>query len=277
MISIRNLFSPRLTKEAQRWYAIYLSCLSQQRKDRRVVEACRLIRLHARRVNHPEWAYFTYSHEIEALCRVGNYSGAWRQLRRWERSTTGKNLELKTNTWTPDEINWFLHYHPQILYLLGRYQPACRMIEVLLNVLLRSRRKGVSYEILWRVYGPVKRPRIPHEVSLYHIYRKLGKSLLQWRCWKHFIDGFNPRIFALAKTPRERLMDDPSLLKKVCQAIASERAKRLTANVSVGEHELLEGSNKIMRFQRNVAAKQKALDQASVQQQHKLKEIFPDI
>lgn len=277
MRGIPNLFQELPQREAQNWYSLYLAHLNANHRDRRLLEACKQIRQYAARAQRAEWAYFTYPLEIEALCKLGNIPGAWRQLRRWERGISGGNLNINAKAWTSTQLGWFFSYHPQLLYMLGKYRQARRMFEALLSNLLRRHQPGISYDILWRVYKPVARPRLPHEVTLHHVYQKLGKKLLDWPQWEQFVNGFDPKLFDLAHIQRERLLRDASLLRPFYEAIKSEREQRLTANISTGEREVIDAPEEVERFQDEVAAQQALQEPIIVQRERQLREMFPEL
>ena len=272
-----NLFREQPQQEAKRLYTLYLSHLMAKARDRRVVEACQQIRAYATRLKQPRSADFTFQFEIDALCKLRRFSDAWKQLRRLERIANGKNINLNAKEWEPEQLDWFWHYHPHILYFLGRYQLACRLLEALLAAKMAYPEEGLSYQLLPHVYKPVARPRERHEVTLYHLYRKLDKNLLEWPQWEQFVNGFDPKVFSLADIQREDLLQDASLLRPLCEAISTERKQRLTANVSAGEHELIDSPNEVQRFQDNVAAKRALQDPVIAQREQQLKEMFPEL
>jgi len=253
--------------------------LMAEHRERRVVKVCQQIRVFARRSVRPHFANFTYFVEIDALCKLGKFSTAWRQLRRWERVACGKNLDLMADAWAPAELNWFFHYHPQLLYFLGRYRPACHMLEALLEKLVTRRRKGMSYEVLWHVYNPIAQPRDRHEVTLYHLYQKLGKNLQDWPHWERFVKNFHPKLFGLTGVRKEDLLRNPSLLRQFFKAITDEQKQRLTANVSVGERDLIDLPGKIRHYQETVAHKMARLDVAIARSksEQRLEEMFPEL
>lgn len=279
MRSVPDLFTTQPRNEILRLYSQYLGRLRTNRRDLRVVQSCRRIRVFARRAGNPDWAYFTYSFEISSLCRLKHFSAAWRQLRRWERAAWGRNLDPRALCWSRRELDWFFHYHPHVLYFLGRYQPALRMFEALLDQLVGRRREGMSYQVLWHVYRPVDRPRLPHEVTLYHLYRKLGKSLLEWSQWNRFVKGFHPRLLELAGITREELSQDPSRLRQLSEAIMAERTRRVTTGISFGERDLVDPPDKVRRSQKMLARKIAKFDAktAKRKREERLENLFPEL
>jgi hypothetical protein len=274
---VPSLFRLKTKTEAIRLYSLYLARLDAAARERRILEACRAIRNYAVRDKRPRWADFTYGFEVEALCKLGRYSDAWRQVRRLERIVHGPNIDLRADAWKPGELNWFFNYHPQILYFLHRYKLASRLLEALLEKLVTRRREGMSYEILWFVYKPIARPRSRHEVTLYHLYQRLGKSLVEWPEWEQFVKGFHPKLFRLAGISEEDLLRDPSLLRTFYNAITEERNRRLTANVSVGESELVDPVTKVHRHQQSIDRKRSLQDPVIRKRNQQLEEIFPEL
>jgi hypothetical protein len=276
MAGVTNLF-PSLPGEAQLSYSYYLSRLAINDRHRRVVEACRRIRRHAAALGRPRLGDFTYHFEIEALCRLRQWSMAWRQLRRIERIDFGRPIDLAAKTWSPRELDRFRYQYPPILYFLGRYRAARRLLEAVLAPSLGPGRKGMSYRLLPFVYKPVPRPRFWHEVTLHHIYRKLDASLLTWPEWRSFAAGFHPQILRLAGLSRRQLLEDPSLLPLLSKAIATEQRRRLTAGVSWGERDLLDPLPRVRRRQQQVADKTRTFKRAVAERERRVEELFPEL
>lgn len=168
MSAVPNLFRSYPKNEVASLYSQYLSRLRVSRRHARLLEACRQIRSYAGREGKPELGYFTYSFEIMALCRLRHFRTAWRQLRRWERESTGKNLDPMADSWRPEEIGWFFYYHPYLLFFLGKYRASCRMLEAALEDQITRRKAGASYDVLWDVYKPMVQPRDLYDVTLSH-------------------------------------------------------------------------------------------------------------
>jgi hypothetical protein len=208
---ISNLFQLQGKREAERLYSIYLSRLLALGREHRAVEACRVIRRHAAKRKPLNQALFTYHFEIEGLCRSRDYRSAWRVLRRFERLTLGQQINLSAATWSSAEIPWFSSYHAPILYFLGKHRTASRLLEADLSQRLNG--KSRSYEVLPYIYNAIATPGDLQEVTLYHIYRKLGKSLQEWRDWGRFIEGIEPQQLVLTGVPKEKLRRKPSLIR----------------------------------------------------------------
>lgn len=277
MPTVPNLFLDRNAREAKRLYSLYLAQLMTKSRKRRIVEASQQIRNYAARLKQPRSADFTFQFEIDALCKLRRFADAWKQLRRFERIAHGKNISLSKRKWEPEQLDWFWHYHPHILYFLGRYQLAARMLEALFAEKLSHPEAGVSYELLPDIYKPVSRPRDRHEVTLYHVYRKLGKKLSEWPQWEQFVNGFDPELFNLTNIQREDMLRDASLLRPFYEAISKERKERLTAHVSVGERELIDSPEEVQRFQNDVTAKRALQEPIITQDEKQLREIFPEL
>ncbi len=133
------------------------------------------------------------------------------------------------------------------------------------------------YELLWYVYKPLSQPHAPNEVTLYHLYRRLSKSLLEWPKWEQFVTGLHPKLFDLAGIRQEDLLRNPLLLRAMYRAISEERKQRLTANVSVGESELVDLPSKVHQYQKDVVRKKGQLDAIIAKNQEKLEEMFPEL
>lgn len=242
-----------------------------------MVSVSRQIRCYAARFKKPRLADFTYHFEIDALCQLGDFPAAWRQLRRLERIACGRNIALHAKSWSLEELDWFSPYHPQILYFLGRNRLARRLCEAILRKMFRTSPDDSSYELLPYVYNSISRPKRRQHVTLCHIYRALGKSLLEWSEWEQFVKGFHPKLFKLAGVEPERLLPDPSLLRQLYEAIQAEQKQRLTAGVSAGESDLTDTPSKVRRRQQRITGRIGRQRLATRPQELQLEEIFPEL
>ena len=276
LAKIPDIFRPQ-RKAAEQLYGIYLSRLMVAGHERRAVDACRQIREYARRHRKPLWGDFTYHLEIDALFKLKRFSAAWRQLRTLEVLAFGKNVDMNADSWSADQLAWFGSHHAPILYFLGRYRLAARLLEAMLRERMARPRKGLSYELMGYIYRPIARPRERHNVTLYHAYRKLGKNLVQWPQWKQFITGFRPELFQLARVTKSELLHDPSLLRPFYKAMADEAIRRSTAGVSRGEVDLIADPSEVRRYQEDVRAKKERLAAKSAEIDRKLRDVFPDL
>lgn len=277
MQALKDLFGQYSTSQSKRLYSLYLSTLMSCSRERRVVEACRKIQGFAIRHEDAALSDFTHGFAIEALCKLGDFRGAWDELRRLERFAFGRNIDLKSKDWTSDELSWFSQYHPQILFFLGRYKLAARLLEAALAEKMSHPRKGLSYEVLPVVFNSIVRPRQRHEVTLFHLYGKLGRNLGDWEQWEAFVNGFDSRLFQLSRLAKHDLLVDASLLQRFTKSIAHERKQRLTARITMGEKELVAPSGKVRRFQAIVNQKKNQQAVHSTLARKELEEVFPDL
>src|ERR1051325_7011418 len=301
MTSVLNLFRSH-AGEAERFYSLYLIGLSANGSSYREIEACRQIRRHAARAGQPLAADFTIDFEIDALCKRREFSSAWRQLRRFERLVFRRPIDLTARSWPPAQLSWFLDRHPNILYFLGRFKLARRLMDAILEDTFSRPRAGLSFHMLGYIYKPVPRPKsrldvtlyhiyrelgyiykpVPRpksrlDVTLYHIYRELGSSLEDWPLWSSFVKGFHLKVFQVTGISQQQLLRDPSLLRAFCERISRELDERLSAGVSRGERDLIEPSAKVLRYQEDVARKKEAIMDSVRRREQQVAEIFPDL
>ncbi|PYT15110.1 MAG: hypothetical protein DMG59_15035 [Acidobacteria bacterium] len=276
MTSVLNLFRSH-AGEAERFYSLYLIRLSANGRSNRVIEACRQIRRHAARAGQPLAADFTIDFEIDALCKRREFSSAWRQLRRFERLVFRRPIDLTARSWPPAQLSWFLDRHPNILYFLGRFKPARRLMDAILEDTFSRPRAGLSFHMLGYIYKPVPRPKSRLDVTLYHIYRELGSSLEDWPLWSSFVKGFHLKVFQVTGISQQQLLRDPSLLRAFCERISRELDERLSAGVSRGERDLIESAAKVLRYQEDVARKKEAIMDSVRRREQQVAEIFPDL
>jgi hypothetical protein len=276
MTNVPDLFGTCSPKKASQLYQLYLTRLMRNRRWSRIVEACRQIRSYASRAGRPRRADFSYHFEIDALCQLGKFSAAWRQLRRLERIAYGRSINLNAKSWRTHELDWFLRYHPQILYFLGRQRLARRLFEATLAKVFRPSHDS-SYQLLPYVYNSDPRPRYRQRVTLFHIYAALGKSLAEWQGWSRFVDGLHPKLVTLAGVEKQKLMRDPTLLRSLDNGTEAELKRRLTAGVSYDERDLTDPRERVRRRQRAVAKKIGNLSRADSEQQMQLESLFPEL
>jgi len=276
MNRVPNLLRLRSAKEFEYLYQLYLLRLTQSSRWDRTLEACRQIRSYAARAGRPRLADFTYYFEIDALCQLGKFSAAWGQLRRLERLAYGRSINLNAKSWRSDELDWFLRYHPQILYFLGRNRLARRLYEAMLGKMLRTRDDS-SFELLPHVYNSINPPHYRQQVSLFHIYAALGKSLSEWPDWTRFVRGLHPKLLILAGVTKEELLRNPGLMRTFDEAIHAEQKRRLTAGVSDGQRDLTDPPRKVKRRQEAVLKKRAPLQRTASEHQKQLECIFPEL
>ena len=277
MNRVPNLLRLRSAKKFEYLYQLYLIRLTQSSRWDRTLEACRQIRSFAARAGRPRLADFTYYFEIDALCQLGKFSAAWRQLRRLERIALGRNINVNAKSWRSEELDWFCRYHPQILYFLGRNRLARRLYEAMLGKMFRTSRDNSSYELLSYVYNSINQPHYRQQVTLFHIYAALGKTLSEWRDWARFVRELHPKLLILAGVKREKLLRHPGLLRALDEAIQAQQKCRLTAGVSDGHRDLTDPPQKVKRRQQAVLKKMAPLQRAAVEQQKDLESIFPEL
>src|SRR5262245_10434029 len=209
MSNVPNLFGSQSSNKAAQLYQLYLLRLSQHSRWHRMVDACRQIRGYAQRRGRLRWADFTYHFEIDGLCQLREYPVAWRLLRRLERIAYGRNINLNAKQWRSDELDCFIGYHAPLLYFLGRYQLARRLLEATLAKMFRPSRNDSSYQLLAYVYNSDPRPRYRQRVTLSHIYAALGENLSEWSGWSRFVQGLHRKLLTLAGVKRQELLRDP--------------------------------------------------------------------
>lgn len=215
MIGDLNLFDSQTHEEAVQSYQLYLSGLLRNSRWNQMLDMCQQIRRQAAHRGSQGLADFTFHFEIEALCRMKKFPRAWRKLRHLEQVAYGRNINLHAKAWRSDELDWFSQYHPHILYFVGRYRLARRLFEAFLGKMVRGSRRGSSSDVMPYVYSAMKKPRLRQQVTLQHIYNKLGIRLEEWSDWTKFVAGFDPKVLARARVKREKLLYDPHLLGRM--------------------------------------------------------------
>jgi hypothetical protein len=76
---------------------------------------------------------------------------------------------------------------------------------------------------------------------------------------------------------QEDWLRDASLLARFYEKVNEERKRRLTANVSLGERELVDSPDLVQRSQEDIAKKKAQLDSIVIQREGHLKEVFPEL
>lgn len=198
----------RAAEDASRLYQLYLCDLQRNGLHERVISACAQIRRYAARGPGREAGLFTFSFELDALCILKNYEGAWRRLRLNEEIALGNRLRLSRRQWEADEVIWFEFNHAPLLYFLERYRQGCSLLEAWLDHWFRGGKVRSFNDVLFRVYNGDEEPANRCRVTLAHFYHRLDKCLREWTHWEAFVDGFHPRLFRLAGVRREALLMD---------------------------------------------------------------------
>src|SRR5262249_50296524 len=153
--------------------------------------------------------------------RKQNASAMWGVLRSWDRMALGKPIDLANHRWEPEDAHRLLFFYAPLLYLRKRYRMGRGLLETAIK--MHSRKKGWSFDLLWHVYKPLRRPATRYDVTLTHFYRALGLDLRQWELWGEFVDDFPEKLFHLAGVNRESLRSDPAFLQPFFQWICAER------------------------------------------------------
>ena len=158
-----------------------------------------------------------------------------------------------------------------------RYRLGCGLLEKAIK--MHSRRKGWSFELLWHLYKPLRRPATTYDVTLTHFYRALGHDLRQWELWSDFVDDFPAKLFRLSGVSRNSLRSDPAFLKPFFQWICAERERRLFSHTTIGVRDLLESAAKVERRQTSVAKKiaRSANDPQRKNLEEKIRKTFPEL
>jgi hypothetical protein len=204
---VPNLF---LAQERGEDYHLYLSNLMLQGNHKRIIQVCRRIRAYAARGPGQEAALFTYFYEHNALCELGRYSVAWRQLLRRDRICRGADFDFRSFSWSRDDSHDLRFLYGPLLYLIGRFAEAAAMFEKALE--FECHGKNGSYETMYTVANDDAEPGKHYRVTLLHCYRRLGRPLTEWAGWLSFIKKMHPQLFRMAKIDRESMLTDPGLL-----------------------------------------------------------------
>jgi len=212
---MRDLYSLLRKHRARRLYLLYLGILLQDGRERLLLQTTKKLRRLAKKHNDPRLSSATYSFEIAALCNLREFHAAWRRLRVVERLALGHQIDLSAGTWNAKELAWFMSYHVQLLYFIGRYKTAASLLEAALADRIKHRRKAVGEELLPYIYSLVRTPRECHQVTLSHIYERLGKSLSEWKQWHVFVRDLGSRPLQASHTSRDELLQKPSVLRRL--------------------------------------------------------------
>lgn len=151
----------------------------------------------------------------------------------------------------------------------------CKLMETGLE--MASCRKGWSFEYLWHVYKPLKRPSLTYDVTLAHFYAVMNRDLSEWKLWDKFLDGFDPKLFRTSGIAKESLRQNPRLIKPFFEWIVAERRNRLFIGTADGERDLVESPSRVRRRQ---SARKRMLLEFDGQQDlfgQKLQELFPEL
>lgn len=270
----------RINEDVPRLYLLYLNRLRMNGSHERILTASRQIRRHATRGPGLKAGLFTFSFEIDALCELGQYQAAWRQLRRWEEIARGRRIDLGCRTWSADELAMLEFHHIPLFFFKGQYRQGCRLLEAVLDVML-DERKARSYDLMFHIYNRDREPTNLCRVTLTHYYARLGKDLRQWPRWESFVNGFHPRLFRLAGIRPEEIVADPRRLAAFYERLLEIRSERTRSGITGGERDLTDSAKavekrqivlqeKLDRFREGFKSRSQFLDT-------KLLELFPEL
>src|SRR5262245_33067859 len=125
-------------------YHLYLSRLMLSGEQKNIIQVCRRIRAYAAQGPGVEAGLFTYFYELDALCAIGNYAVAWRQLLRFDRSRRGAGFDYRSHPWGRKDGHDLRFLYGPLLYLTGRFSEAAASFETALE--FKCRGKNGSYE-----------------------------------------------------------------------------------------------------------------------------------
>lgn len=270
----------RAKEDVLRLYEIYLIRLSMNRLHERIVSACRQIRRYASRGPGPREGLFTFSIEIDALCELGRYQTAWRQLRLREEILFGRRLDLARRRWSAREAPLLPWDYVSLLFFLGRYRLGCALLETALGFSFRGK-KVPSYDLLLYVYNDDEEPRNRYRVTLAHFYARLGRELREWRHWPAFVNGFSEKLFRLAGVGRAELLADSGRLPTFVGNLEQILRERTPTRITRGQADLIESPAKVRKWQEATQAKLEAFEEriqpVREEREAKLEELFPEL
>ncbi len=279
MQPVPDLFGdPNNRNDVELYYSVYLIQLLRARRTRRVVEACRSIRRYAKNYGRPKDAIFTFPLEMDAYNRgKQNAAAMWRVLQSWDRMVLGRSIKFTKHRWSTKDAHRVLFFYAPVLYLRGHYRLGCELLEK--GIKMHSRKKGWSFELLWHVYKPLRRPSRTYDVALIHFYRALRQDVREWELWADFVDDFPAKLFRLSGVNRDDLRGDPALLNPFFQWICNERNRRLLSGTTEGVKDLLDDDAEVKRRQTIVAKKIAALrnDPKRLGLEEEIKRAFPEL
>ena len=279
MRPVPNLFrSFDNRRKIELYYNFYLAQLLQANRARRALQACRSIRRFAKNNGQLKTGLFTFQWEMEVHDRgKRNVPAMWRVLRSWDRMALGRAIDLSAHRWNAKDAHRLLFFYAPLLYLRGQYRLGCELLEKAIN--MHSRRKGWSFDLLWHIYQPIRRPATTYDVTLAHFYRALGRDLCEWELWSDFVDDFPAKLFRLSRVSRAPLRSDPRLLKPFVEWICSERERRLFSHTTIGVRDLLDSAATVRGRQTDVAKQiaRLAREPQRVRLEEKIRNTFPEL
>jgi hypothetical protein len=109
------------------------------------------------------------------------------------------------------------------------------------------------------------------------VYQKLGKTLSEWKQWKRFLNGFDPKLFRIAGIAQTNFLRDASLLHQFVEKIEAAKHQRLTARVTSGERDIIAPGGVVHSYQNSVARSRELQTGDYNKIKDNLREIFPDL
>lgn len=223
---------------------------------------------------------FTFSFEIDALCDLKQYAIAWRQLRSREEIIFGEKFDLERHEWKGAGIAELEWAYAPLLFFNGRYRLGCSMLEAALELWFVGD-KLQSYDLLFHVYNGDKVPTHRCRVTLAHFYDRLGKSLLEWRHWEEFVNGFHPKLLRMGGVRREELLADANRLPGLFAKLLAIRNERTPTRIGGSQSDLTDSAGMVRKRQDAIRKKLKASEKRARARHDlfdaKLKQLFPEL
>jgi len=246
----------------------------------RVASACGQIRRYAARGPGLHESLFTFSFEIDALCALKRYRKAWNQLQLRDQIRFGKRSDLTRRDWSADDCWELVVSYAPLLFFLRKHRDGCSLLETSLDFRFVGQ-KVQSYDLLFQVYKGDQEPGDRYQVTLFHFYQRLGKSLREWHHWEAFVAGLHPRLFRLTGVGREELLGDPQHLAPFFHRLMETRAERTTSGVTRGQADLIESPGKVRKWQEATQERRRQFVERTEarreQTQATLHRLFPEL
>ena len=218
-MEIPNLFTT--TDEAERLYSLLLVRLSMYDVFEELIDAANQIRRYAVETIGERASLFTRSRERDAYWYVGRHAENWERHKQYETILFGGLLELTSTDAEERDVYVVAEQRAPLHYACDRHDESTACIELGLSLVIGS---ASSRDLFHRVTNDDDgEPTHPVRVTLRHVYKKLGRSLIQWEHWTFFVNGLPEALLKAADTTTEQLLANPSKLAVVDAALSRQR------------------------------------------------------
>jgi hypothetical protein len=246
--TLPNIYPMESRDTAGRLYALAIPRLLWSGHPAEALHLLHKVRRYARDVGvadrHVRW---TWTVEFEALLDLGRTEEAWRQARRQLRTFWPARSE-----WPVERrvrvMDHFVHFaEVPAAYFSGRYEYAARALEAHLDGMIE---RADAYNLLYSIYNGEEVPTHFARVTLWQVYRRLGRRLDSWKRWKRWVERLHPRLLELTRVSAPELAENADRIAVFEKRLRKVEKGLRPAGITYGQRDVLEPRRRVLARQR---------------------------